>query len=150
MKLGELLLLRADLQKRLQSLKERTTACVIVQEGDKPAEDPQVLLTEADQVEQELEALIARINKANTAARLSDGKSLTEALAARDVLKLRHARLKAAVEGTRKPPQRYGTAEIRWVPTVDPAGLQHEVDTTARKLRELNTQIQAANWEIEV
>ncbi len=150
MKLGELLLLRADLQKRLMGLKERTTACVIVQEGDKPAEDPQSLLKEADQIEKDLEESIAKINMANTAARLSDGRTLTEAIAARDVLKLRHARLNAAVEGTRKPPQRYGTAEIRWVPTVDSAGLQREVDATARKLRELNTHIQAANWEIEV
>jgi len=47
MKLGELLILRGDVQTRIQQVRERLVANAIVQEGDKPAEDPGKLLAEA-------------------------------------------------------------------------------------------------------
>ena len=43
MKLAEALLLRADMQKKLASLRERIVANAVVQEGDKPHEDPEKL-----------------------------------------------------------------------------------------------------------
>lgn len=47
MKLAEALLLRADLQKKLASLKARIGQFTRVQEGDAPAEDPNALISEA-------------------------------------------------------------------------------------------------------
>ncbi len=44
MKLAEALLLRADLQKKTSSLRERIVANAVVQEGDEPREDPKALL----------------------------------------------------------------------------------------------------------
>lgn len=43
MKLAEALLLRSDQQKQLASLKQRIEANVLIQEGDEPSEDPNVL-----------------------------------------------------------------------------------------------------------
>jgi hypothetical protein len=43
MKLAEALILRADLQKRIEQLKQRILNNVMVQEGDEPAEDPSQL-----------------------------------------------------------------------------------------------------------
>jgi hypothetical protein len=48
MKLAEALILRADLQKRIEQLKQRILNNVMVQEGDEPAEDPSQLLRELD------------------------------------------------------------------------------------------------------
>jgi hypothetical protein len=47
MKLAEALLLRADVQKKLASLRERVAKNAVAQEGDKPHEDPDKLLKES-------------------------------------------------------------------------------------------------------
>ena len=48
MKLAEALILRSDLQKRIEQLKNRLRNNVMVQEGDRPSEEPEVLLKEFD------------------------------------------------------------------------------------------------------
>jgi hypothetical protein len=83
MKLSEALALRADTQKRIMQLRERLRASALVQEGEAPPEDPQELLAELDRLLGQLRDLVGRINRSNLAARLPDGTSLTDALAAR-------------------------------------------------------------------
>ena len=46
MKLAEALSERADIQKRIQQLRSRLRRNALVQEGEKPAEDPHALLEE--------------------------------------------------------------------------------------------------------
>ena len=41
MKLAEALILRSDLQKRLEQIKDRLKKNILIQEGDSPVEDPQ-------------------------------------------------------------------------------------------------------------
>ena len=48
MKLAEALLLRADLQKRIEQIESRLLRNAKVQEGETPAEDPQALLARRD------------------------------------------------------------------------------------------------------
>ena len=50
MKIGEALTLRSQLQIRFQQLRERLKASVLVQEGEKPPEDPEELLKELESV----------------------------------------------------------------------------------------------------
>src|ERR671934_1080761 len=83
MKLSEALALRADTQKRVMQLRERLRASALVQEGEAPPEDPQELLAELDRLLGQLRDLVGRINRSNLAARLPNGMSLTDALAAR-------------------------------------------------------------------
>lgn len=150
MKLAEALLLRADTQKKIASLRERIASYAVVQKGDKPAEDPNKLLLEAAGVLDQYEDLVFKINAANLRGKLKDGRSLTEALAARDALAQRHSILDTAIKGSCKPPERYGVSEIKWVAVVDAAKLQKQLDDLARKLRELNAAIQETNWKVEV
>ena len=56
-----------------------------MQEGEQPAEDPESLLRELDEVTGELESLIRQINLTN-AQTLTDGETLTALLARRDCL----------------------------------------------------------------
>src|ERR1051326_1759232 len=114
-KLAEALLLRADMQKKLASLRERIVANAVVQEGDKPHEDPEKLLKEALGVLSDLERLIFRINEANLSNKVSGKTTLTEAIARRDTLVQQHALLTAALTGTRKEPDRYSAREIKWI-----------------------------------
>lgn len=150
MKLAEALLLRADQQKKIASLKERIVANAVVQEGEAPHEPPDELLKEAFGVVSELEELVTRINQTNLAAKLADGRSLTEAIARRDALAQKHALLTAAIAGCRKEPERYGVREIKWKATFDVVKLQKQADDLAKNLRELNAQIQQANWSAEL
>ncbi|MBS0187860.1 MAG: DIP1984 family protein [Planctomycetes bacterium] len=148
MKLAEALLLRADLQKKLARLRDRIVGNVLTQQGDKPHEPPDKLLRDAMAVITELETLVARINRTNSSHKLQGKQTLMEAIAARDGLKLKHALLEATIAGTKKEPDRYSAREIKWVVQVDVANLQKEVEMTAKKIREINAEIQEANWKI--
>jgi hypothetical protein len=150
MKLAEALLLRADLQKKVASLRERVVANAVVQEGDKPHEDPTDLMREAFGVMGQLESLVAQINVTNLGTKLPDGRTLTVAIARRDTLAQQHALITAAIEGSRKEPARYGVREIKWVATLKVASLQKQADDLARNVRELNATIQQTNWQAEL
>src|SRR5437899_87511 len=114
MKLAEALLLRADIQKKLASLQARAQRYAIVQEGERPAEDPQAILHQVEAVADELQRLVFAINTANLRHKIASGETLTEALAKRDSLALRHRILNSVVDVCAKPPDRYGVKEIRW------------------------------------
>jgi hypothetical protein len=150
MNLAEALLLRADLQQRLSRLRERIGKNVRKQEGDRPSEDPLSLMKEAAGVVNELERLIIRINTANMKAKLRDGRTLMQAIAARDALKLRHAMLAGAVAATAEEPDRYSMREIKWVLQIDVAKTEKQMDDLAVSIRELNARIQEANWKHEL
>jgi len=150
MKLAEALLLRADMQKKLESLRERIIRNTVVQEGESPSEDPNALLEQVNALSDQLRKLVFAINQTNLKGTTERGRTLTEALAERDVSVLRHSIVQAAATSATKPPERYGVKEIRWIKTVDVAALQKAADDLAKAVRELNAEIQAANWQIEI
>ena len=156
MKLAEALTERKAMQERLARLRARLVANARVQEGDAPAERPEALLTEIGEVAAALERLIVRINLTNVAVALAaaDGPRLTlmEAVARRDLLKLRFAALAELVAAAQPNPRQFAVtrSEIRLVPTVDVAEMQRRLDALARDIRELDTQLQAANWAVEL
>ncbi len=150
MKLGEALARRADLQNRLGQVRDRLRLSALVQEGDEPPEDPAPLLAELNEIAAELEGLIALINRTNAATTLPSGLLLTEALAKRDVLGLRHGALKAVADATAQQQARYSRSEIRMVRTFDVAVVRKQVDGIARDQRNLDVEIQAANWTVDL
>jgi hypothetical protein len=150
MKLAEALLLRSDIKKKLASLRERIAANAVVQEGEKPHEDPAKLIKEAVGVLDQLERLILAINAANLAHKIPDGRTLAQLIARRDKLVQQHSLLQVAVQGSKKEPDRYSMKEIKWVSKVDLAKLHKQSEDLARQIRELNALIQETNWQVEV
>ena len=150
MKLAEALLLRADVQKKLASLQARAQKYTVVQEGERPAEDPNEILNQVGQVAGELHRLVFAINTANLQHTIVSGESITEALAKRDSLILHHRVLVGVVDSCAKPVERYGVKEIRWLVTVDVPALQRQIDDMAKQIRELNAAIQEAGWRVEL
>jgi hypothetical protein len=150
MKLGEALTRRSDLQTRVTELRHRLAQSARVQEGDKPPEDPTVLLKEFEAVADELEELVGRVNRTNLAVRLKDGRTLTEALARRDSLTLRHQTLRALAETAAEQHDRYSRSEIKILSTVAVAEIRQQADDLARERRELDVAIQEANWANEL
>jgi hypothetical protein len=80
-------------------------------EGETPAEDAAALLTEAGEVLGQLESLIRRINRTNAAIQV-EGGTLTDALARRDVLRMRHAVVTSAANAAAGDGQR-GFRQLR-------------------------------------
>ncbi len=149
MKLAEALVLRADLQKRAAQLQTRLNNNAKVQEGERPAEDPQGLLAELDTVMEELEALITRINLTNSAG-LSDGGTITALLARRDCLSRRVEILRGFLDCASALTNRATRGEIKIHSTVKVSELQKKIDGLSRELRELDTKIQGLNWTTEL
>ncbi len=145
MKLAEALNQRADRQKRLAQLKDRLSNNVKVQEGDSPAEKPEDLFVELNASLKELESLIVRINKTNQETTWG-GKTLTEIIAAKDVLSLHLSTLRAVLEAANVRSDRYSRNEIKFVRTIDVTELQKKVDSLSKELRELDSSLQQANW----
>ena len=150
MKLAEALVLRADVQKRVAQMRERLRQSALIQEGEQPPEDPKELLAELDQLLSQLGELISRINRTNFQTRLPDGVTLTDALAQRDVLSLRHGIINGLADTASTRVERYGRSEIRKISTVDVAALRRQLDEIARQRRELDTTIQATNWATDL
>lgn len=150
MKLAEALMLRADMQKKIASLRARIARGVVVQDGSQPNEDPMALIREASAVIAELERLVVAINAANLHHALPDGRSLVAALAHRDALTLQLGCLQAAIDATDDRFDRFGGREVKWTTTVDVPALQKQIEDLSRQLRTLNARIQETNWQIEL
>ena len=149
MKLAEALILRADIQKRIEQLKSRLAYNAKVQEGEMPSEEPNALLAELDALSGELERLIVRINLTNCTAK-TDGKSLTELIAKRDILTLKAGALRAFAQVAAQKIDAYSRSEIKILSTVDVAALQKQVDEMAKQIRQLDTTLQGANWQTDL
>lgn len=154
MKLAEALSLRADCARRIEQLRARIVNNARFQEGEDPSEDAAVMLAEAESVLDEFEMLIRRINRTNAAAALSPDGTLTDALARRDALRLRHSVVTAAADaaaGINQPGyQRQLRSELKMLAALPVAELRGNADRLARELRELDVRIQRANWEVEL
>ena len=150
MKLAEALVERKALKDEIQDLRRRLQRVAKVQEGDEPVEKPLTLLRTIESKLGKLEQQITRINRTNIAARLSDGRTLMEAIAARDMLRLQRTVLEDLVKADTPEHDRYSRKEIRYVPTVKVAEIQKRADQVAKRYRELDAELQALNWETEL
>jgi hypothetical protein len=153
MRLAEALALRADVARRVEQLRSRIVGNARYQEGEEPAEDAAALLTEVGDALDELESLIRRINRTNAVTPLGEG-TLTDAIARRDTLRLRHSVLTSAADaaaGNGRPGvSRQLRSELAFVAALPVAGLRGQADQVARQLRELDMGIQRVNWEAEL
>lgn len=149
MKLAEALQERADLNRRVEQLRYRLNNNVLVQEGEKPLEDPAALLEELESSFTRLEWLIARINLTNCAVKV-EGRSLTELIARRDVLSLRAEAYRRLVEEASQNTHRATRTEIKILSAVNVPALQRQADDASRELRLLDNTLQATNWTADL
>lgn len=153
MLLAEALRERADAQRQISALRERVSAAARYTEGEDPAEDAAALLTEAEAVVDRLAELLLVINRTNLEATLTDGRTVTAALADRDALRTRFGLLKQAADaaaGGRREPFRLGRQELRTFAALDVTALRGRADDVARQIRELDLAIEQVNFTTEV
>lgn len=145
MKLAEALSLRKDLETRISKIKDRLENVVRIQEGDQPAEDPQVLIGELDRCLVQLEHLIYNINVTNMQIVADDGRTMTKLLAERDILKKRIDVLRHTFNEATNSGSRYRN-EIRYVTTIEVKPLRQQLDKFAQQYRQLDMRIQELNF----
>jgi len=152
MKLAEALLERKSIKEQIHNLKERALKDARVQEGDEPSEMPEELLDELEKLAERLEKLIVLINKTNINSTLPDGTSIMEAIAQRDMLKMRYQAAKDLADAAtpERNAWRITRSELKFKPTIDIPMWRKKTDELAKEYRELDGKIQAANWTIDL
>lgn len=149
MKLAEALQERADLNRNLEQLNVRLLNNVLVQEGEKPAEEPKKLKRELDASIERLSYLITHINETNCKTSV-DGQTLTELIAKKDALLLKFRFYKDAVQAGSQTSYRARNAEIKIKPTISVADWQAEIDNASKEVRLLDNKLQETNWSTEL
>ena len=149
MKIAEALILRADIQKRITQLKTRLNNNAKVQENEEPAENPELLLTELENLISQLNDLIVKINRTNTLSKI-DGISLVELIAKKDTLSQKAGILREFIEIASQKVNLYSTTEIKVFSTVNVSELQKKLDKLSKEIRETDTKLQQANWTIDL
>jgi hypothetical protein len=150
MKLAEALILRADVKKRIEELRERLRRNAKVQEGDRPVEQPEFLLQEFERSVAELEVLIRRVNATNATVMFDSNHLISDAIAKREGFDLRIRALREVIAEVSEAEWLLSRSEIKSVSTLDGAALQRQLDDLSRQRRELDTQLQAINWQVEL
>ena len=150
MKLANALSQRSELQTRIRQLETRLNNNALVQEGEKPAEDPMELLKELEGNYARLEELIAQINRTNNSTVVENGTTLSDLLAKRDCLKGKLGGLRNFLNNASAMVHRHSASEIKIKSTVNVRQLQKQVDALAKELRELEETIQEKNWTTEL
>jgi hypothetical protein len=150
LKLAEALAERSDCQIRLEDLKKRIARSARVQEGEQPGEDTGQLLAEIERIFARLLELISAINRTNASASFSEGKTISDAIAERDVVGKKRDMLAAIAETASTRQDRYSKSEVKFVATVSVAALQKQVDQLSKRFRELDTRLQELNWSTEL
>lgn len=135
---------------RLDRLRRRLQANAKVQEGDQPSEAPEELLSEIEKNLTSLESLTVRINKTNIAEVLEEGTSIMEAIVRRDMLGLKRSILEELASSAAITRDRFSRSEIKFEPTVDVGEIRKQIDAVAKEYRELDTKLQAANWNVDL
>jgi hypothetical protein len=149
MKLAEALAERSDCQIKIEEIKKRLIRSARVQEGDQPAEDTTALLAEGERVFARLQELIGAINRTNSKTAFDSKRTISDAIAERDVVGKRRDFLAGIADAATTRQDRYSKSEVRFVATVSVGKLQTEVDQLAKQYRELDTRLQELNWKTE-
>ncbi len=158
MKLAEALLLRADRKRAHDQLRARAQGAARFQEGEPPAEAASDLIARADRALEMLESLIRQINLTNAVTTLPSGRTMTAALAERDVLTLRHSLYSGVADaasgargsGPHGAMERQMRSELRYVTDLPVAELRRVADQIAERRRLLDAEIQSANWATDL
>lgn len=150
MKLAEALVLRADCQRKIAQLRQRLERVVKVQEGEEPAEDPNLLIQELEHTVSELTKLVVGINKTNALTSFEGNQTIADVLSERDSIMQRRKLLDEILENSTIRQDRFSRSEVKFYRTIDVKAIQQRIDDLSKQYRELDFKIQQKNWTIDL
>jgi hypothetical protein len=149
-KLAEALLIKAEYEKRLESLRTRLAVSARIQEGNFPPEDPETLLADVQTCLEALASLSKRISITCSQTLLESRKTLADALIDQEILLKKESIYQSTIEAAIIPTDPPETSNILWRSTVNIAGLHRRIEDILKEYRLLETQIQKASWSTEL
>ena len=148
MKIAEGLFLRDELTKRIESLSNRIESNIRVADGESPLENPDELIETLLQVEDELQDLVIKINHKNLTTESAEGNLLADLIAERDRVMDKKRLLDAIMYRVNNKSYSDDSSENKIV--IDVKKLQKQIDKLAKQYREINVELQQANWTIDL
>lgn len=147
MKLLAALAERADLKRKLDGVSPQISQSAVIRNGRKPVDDPEKLLSIACGLSDQLAVLIERINRTNATAKVADGRTIGQVMAARLTMERKHSFLTTAVSAARSASSGY---DDKMGPAIDVAKYSKQLDDVAKKIRECNDALQQANFTTDL
>jgi hypothetical protein len=94
--------------------------------------------------------LIQSINRTNARTAFDEQRTISDAIAERDVAGKKRDLLAGVAEAAGTRQDRYSKSEVKFVATVSVAQLRKQIDGLSKSFRELDTRIQELNWKTEL
>lgn len=150
MKLGEALLKKEEYIKKIDNLKKRVKNNVVIKEDNSNNEDPNDLIKEYIEINNELSDLIIKINSKENTSRLEIGVSISEAINIRDKLSREMDIYKSILKEVNSKDYRTAKNEVKMTVLVNVKDIQNEFDKLSKAYNDIDVMIQAANWNIDL
>jgi hypothetical protein len=94
--------------------------------------------------------LISAINRTNAKTAFDNERSISDAIAMRDVTAKKRDFLTSIADAASTRQDRYSKSEVKFVATFTIAQIQKQIDQQSKEFRELDTKLQELNWQTEL
>ena len=150
MKLGEALLKRDEYIKRQDDIKKRIKSNVVLRDDNENNENPNDLIKEYIDINNELSDLIMKIENKEHEIKLDIGISISEAVNIRDKLYRELEIYKTVLKELNSKEYRNAKNEIKMKVLVNVKDIQNEADKISKAYSDIDIMIQAANWNADL
>ncbi len=108
------------------------------------------MLKEMERLFARLLELVTAINRTNSRTAFDQQRTLSDAIAERDVTGKKRDFLNAIADAASTRQDRYSKSEVKFVATISVGETQKQIDQLAKRYRDLDTGIQELNWKTEL
>lgn len=144
------MLIKAEYEERLESLRTRLMISARVQEGSFPPEDPETLMADVETCLNNLASLTKRISITQSQTLLASRQSLADAIIDQEMLLKKQFIYQSIIDSGTIPVDSLQDSNSRWLVTVNLAGLNRRVEELVKDYRLLETEIQKVSWSTEL
>lgn len=150
MKLGEALLKRDEYIKREDNLKKRLKSNVVLKDDNENNENPNDLIKEYIEVNNELSDLIIKISNKEHNTKLTIGITIADAINIRDKLYREMEIYKTVLKELNSKDYRNAKNEVKMKVLVNVKYIQTEVDKLTKAYNDIDVMIQSTNWNVDL
>lgn len=150
MKLGEALLKKDEYIKKIENLKKRVKNNIIIKEDNENNEDPNDLIKEYIEINNELSDLMMKISNKEHSTKLEIGVSILEAINISDKLSREIDIYKSILKEVNSKEYRAAQNENKMTVLINVKDMQKEFDKLSKAFNDINIMIQSANWNTDL
>ena len=150
MKLGEALIKRDEYLKRQENLKKRVKSNIALKDDNESNENPNDLIKEYIEINNELSDLIIKISNKENNTKLEIGISISEAINIKDKLYREMDIYKTILKELNSKEYRNAKNEVKMKVLVNVKEIQTELDKLSKAYNDIDVIIQSANWNTDL